>query len=331
MKKFLLYLVKPKGASAKWLVFLLLAGVVALWSSGHFVVIKDYLDTPDLTLAIGSLKISPYIVLKATLFVALIFWTTAILSEFVDNRIKKMRRVRAANRALLQKFTQIGFYAIAGLLTLDVFGIDLTSLTVLGGAVGIGLGFGLQKIASNFVSGVILLMERSLKPDDLVELADGTFGYVRRSTSRATLLETFDGKEILVPNEEFITKPVVNWTLSNRQARVDIPFGVSYGTDIHKVQKLALDAAKENKRCMKKPEPTCWLRNFGESSVDFILVFWVEDITEGRWNAQSEVMFSLWDKFKEHNIEIPFPQRDLHIKNMPVLETPKPVKGKKGD
>ncbi|HPF78269.1 MAG TPA: mechanosensitive ion channel [Alphaproteobacteria bacterium] len=325
-------IIKPQGLHAKALLFIVLAAILWLWSQGHFSEAKEYLDTPQLTFQVGNFKVSLYTALKGLLSIIVIFWTAAIVSEFAEKRIKKMRKIRAANKALFQKIFQIIIYFVAFLVTLNALGIDLTSLTVLSGAVGIGLGFGLQKIAANFVSGMILVLERALKPDDLVELEDGTFGYVRKSSSRSTLLETLDGKEIIVPNEDFITKRVTNWTLTSNKARIDIPFGVSYNSDIEKARDLALEAAKNHPRCMKEPEPVCFLRNFGDSSVDFIIMFWVEDVTQGRWNAQSEVMFDLWHKFKEHKIEIPFPQRDLHLKTeLPLQFTTKDKKVAKDD
>tara|TARA_B100000508_G_scaffold140801_1_gene143525 strand:- start:540 stop:1520 length:981 start_codon:yes stop_codon:yes gene_type:complete len=320
MKKIWINILKPKGVYAKWLVLIVLTGVAWLWAGGHFKIAQQYLDTEDLTLTIGSFKITLYIAMKSLLSIILIFWTTAIISEFSDKRIASIKKMRVANKTLLQKIFQIIIYFIAFLVTLNILGIDLTSLTILSGAIGIGLGFGLQKIASNFVSGMILLVERSLKIGDLIELEDGTFGYVRKFFSRATLIETIDGKEVIVPNEEFIIKQVVNWTLTNSKARITLNLGVSYASDIEKARDLALQATNEHPRCLTDPEAVCWLDNFGDSSVDFILYFWVKDVNEGFRNVKSEVLFSIWKKFKENNIEIPFPQRDLHLKNTEILK-----------
>jgi small-conductance mechanosensitive channel len=321
MKKIWISILKPKGIYAKWLILAVLAGLAWLWANGHFEIARQYLDIEQLTLTVGTFKITLYAALKALLSIVLIFWTTAIVSEFADNRISSMKKMRVANKALLQKVLQIIIYVIAFLMMLNLLGIDLTSLTILSGAIGIGLGFGLQKIASNFVSGIILLLERSLKPGDLIELVDGTFGYVRKSSSRATLIETFDGKEILVPNEEFIINQVVNWTLSNNKARVTVNLGVSYGSNIEKARDLALEAVNSHERSLKDPAAACYLDNFGDSSVDFILYFWVADANQGLRNVKSEVMFSIWNKFKENDIEIPFPQRDLHIKNAELMKS----------
>jgi len=199
------------------------------------------------------------------------------------------------------------------MLALNILNIKASSLAFFGGAIGIGLGFGLQKITSNFISGLILLFEKSIEEGDLVELENGVYGFIKNTGARYTLIETFDSKEIMIPNEEFITKNVVNWTYSNKQGRIDINIGVSYKCDIEKARELILEAAKEHKLCSVFPEPDCFLREYGDSSVNFLLYFWVDDVTKGRYEPQSDVMRSIWKKFKDNNIEIPFPQRDVHI------------------
>lgn len=320
MKKIWMKILKPKGLTAKWLVFIAIIGLVWLWATGHFDIARQYLDTPEFTLTIGNFKITLYAALKSVLSIILIFWITAIIVEFSDKRISSMKKMRVANKSLFQKILQIIIYVIATLVTLNILGIDLTSLTILSGAIGIGLGFGLQKIASNFVSGMILLIERALKIGDLIELEDGTFGYVRKFFSRATLIETIDGKEVIVPNEEFIIKQVVNWTLTNSKARITINLGVSYGSDIEKARELALEATRAHPRCLDDPAVVCWLDSFGDSSVNFILYFWVDDVNAGFRNVKSEVMFNIWNKFKENNIEIPFPQQDIHLKTPELIK-----------
>ncbi len=310
-----LKIIKPNRRSAKWLLFLVLIGIVVATYQGYFDSLRLLLDTPSLTLRIGSYGISAYTLLSGAIALALVFWTTAIVSDSVERKISRLHTVRAATRALAVKIAQILIYVIAFLVALDFVGIDLTTLTVFSGAVGIGLGFGLQKIASNFISGLILLMEKSIEEGDLIELSDGTFGFVRRASARYTLVETFDSKEILVPNEDLITSRVVNWTFSNSSARVEFHVGVSYHSDIELARELMLEAARAHPRCAKTPEPACYLLAFGDSSVDFTLHFWVDDVTLGRWPPQSEVMFEIWRKFKANGIEIPFPQRDLHIRS----------------
>lgn len=320
MTQFWISIIKPKGIHAKWLIFITLIAVLVLGAGGHFEIARQYLDTDALTFKAGTYKISAYEFLRALIILALIFWVAAIATDTVDKRINKIRRVRAATRALLIKIFHILIYLIAFLFSLDVIGIDLTTLTVFSGALGIGLGFGLQKIASNFISGLILLLEKSVEQDDLIELPDGTFGFVRKAGARYTLVETFDTKEILIPNEDFITNRVINWTLSSTKGRVEIPIGVSYGSDIEKAYEIMLEAAKSHPLCIEEPPPVCFLRNFGESSVDFMLFFWVADVRDGRWKPQSDVMFDIWRRFKEHDIQIPFPQRDLHIKTLDTIK-----------
>lgn len=318
-------ILKPKGIYAKWLIIGALTLIVIMSAQGHFEILRQYLDTKELTFSIGKFSISAYGILRALITVILLFWAAAIITEFAERRVGKMRKMRAANRTLLQKLLYIAIYFIAFLMALHVIGIDLTTLTVFGGALGIGLGFGLQKIASNFMSGLILLFEKSIEEDDLVELADGTFGFIRKSRARYTLIETPDGREILVPNEDLIISRVTNWTYSSKKGRIEIIVGVSYDADIERAQKLMIEAAKEHPSCIEDPPVMCFLRNFGESSVDFTLHFWIDDVTLGRWTPQSEVMFTIWKKFKKNNIEIPFPQRDLHIKSSDLNEAKKPA------
>ena len=203
---------------------------------------------------------------------------------------------------------------------LDVLGIDLTAFAVVGGAIGIGIGFGLQKITSNFISGLILLFEKSVEEGDLIELNDGTIGYVRSTGARYTLIETFESREIMIPNEDFITNRVTNWTFSNSQGRIEINIGVAYGSDLDQVSEILINAAKEHPRCSKQPAADSFLVDFGDNSINFTLYFWVDDIVEGLKRPKSDVLFSIWRKFKDNNIEIPFPQRDVHIKNPEAIK-----------
>lgn len=326
--KQLLQLIIPTTKFAKWLVFFLLIGILGAGFAGYFDPLKEVIDTEQFTLKYGDLKITLYKVLKSILVVIAIFWVTSLIVGFGEKRIKGFKKIRASNKAIMNKVFQILIYFFAFLLILDFVGIDLTALTVVGGAIGIGIGFGLQKITSNFISGLILLFERSVEIDDLVEMNNGVYGFIRHIGARYTLIETFESKEIMIPNEDFITNSVTNWTFSNSKGRIEVAVGVSYKSDIEKAQKLILEAAKEHERCADDPKPICYLREFGDSSVNFLLFFWVDDVTKGRYAVQSEVMMSIWKKFKKSDIEIPFPQRDLHIKNIENMEELKP-KGKK--
>ncbi|MGA0447168.1 MAG: mechanosensitive ion channel family protein [Pseudohongiellaceae bacterium] len=313
MKNIWITILKPSEGLASWLVLGLLLSILGLGYFGQLETIKAYLSADNLVFGFGTVNLSLYDVIAASLIVILIFWLATIVSEFAATQLKRFSIINASNRALATKITQIAIYIIALLIALDFIGIDLTTLTIFSGALGIGLGFGLQKISSNFVSGLILLFEKSIEEGDLLELEDGTYGFIRKASARFTLIETFDGKEVLVPNEDLITSRVTNWTYSNPRGRVEVKIGVSYKSDIQKARRLILEAAREHPRCSVAVEPTCFLLNFGESSVDFTLHFWVDDVTEGRWEPQSDVMFSIWEKFKANNIQIPFPQRDLHL------------------
>ncbi|HAI97562.1 MAG: mechanosensitive ion channel protein MscS [Cycloclasticus sp.] len=320
MNKVWASLLRPKAWISAGLLITFLMSFFSLGFLDYLQPMKTFLDSDDLSFKIGTTRFSVYLLIKATVIVVLVFWITGILSEFGENRIKKIRGIKASNKALIVKAFQILIYFIAFIIGLDVLGIDLTTLAIFSGAIGIGIGFGLQKITSNFISGLILLFEKSVENDDLVELTDGTYGYIRHTSARYTLIETFEGKEIMIPNEDFITNRVTNWTYTNSKGRVAINIGVSYESDIEKAMELILEAAKEHPRCVDEPSPSCYLEEFADSSVNFILFFWLADVTEGRFEPRSDVLRSIWKKFKENNIVIPYPQRDLHIKNPEALQ-----------
>lgn len=250
--------------------------------------------------------------LQGIIIFVIVFWAATSVSSLTESHLRRNTRLNYNARELIVKFLKILIFFIAVVITLTSMGVDLTAFAVFGGALGVGIGLGLQKITSNFVAGITLLMEKSIRQGDLVEI-DTIFGYVRELNIRATLIETFNGQEVLVPNETLISSNLINWTMSSREARVEVPVGVAYGSDYKLVKQLILQAASEHSKCLKEPEPNCYMRNFGDSSVDFLLVFWVGDVTDGRWGPQSDVMFRIAELFDEHGISIPFPQRDLHV------------------
>ncbi len=273
--------------------------------------IIDYLDKYSFT--IGTLSITPLSFFKSTLTILFFVWGSLLLSSFSKDRLKNIRYMKANTKEIISKVIDISIYTIAFLTGLNLLGINFTTLTVIGGALGVGIGFGLQKITSNLISGFILLFEQSIKIGDLIEMDDDLYGFVVKLGSRYILIETFDGKEILVPNEDFITNKVINWTHTNKTGRIEILIGVSYDSDIKKAQALILDAAKEYSETLETPAPKCFLSNFGDSAVEFQLHFFISNITIGRFEPKSEVMMTIWEKLKENNITIPFPQRDVHI------------------
>ncbi|MDF2366361.1 mechanosensitive ion channel domain-containing protein [Sneathiella sp.] len=320
MAKFWTLLFKPRAWVAKLLLLLVIVGFAAFGYLGYLDPIREFLDSDNFAFKIGEIRFSAYLLVKAIIIIILLFWLVGILSEVLENRIKSISRIKSSNKALIIKAIQIVIYFLAFLFVLGVLGIDLTALTVFSGAVGIGIGFGLQKIASNFISGIILLFEKSVEEGDLIELNDGIIGFVRETGARYTRIETFEGHETMVPNEDFITNRVTNWTFSNSRTRVDINIGVAYGTDLDLASKLIVEAAKEHPRCMDTPAPESFLVDFADSSVNFTLYFWIENVTEGRIRPRSDVLFTIWRKFGENKIEIPFPQRDLHLKNPEALK-----------
>jgi small-conductance mechanosensitive channel len=276
----------------------------------------EFLDR--ITFSIGGLELTLGHILSSGVTIVFLLWFSGVMLSFVELRIKRMSSLRASSRSLIAKTVQVAIYIVIALMILDTLEIDLTTLAVFSGALGVGLGFGLQKIASNFISGIILLFEKSIEAGDMIELSDGTTGIIKETGARYTLLETGDNREVFIPNEELISQRVVNLTFTNTQARIEVLVGVSYNTDIVKARELILEAAKSHPRCMVDPEPSCFLRGFGTSSVDFTLHFWVQDVRDGRFSAQSDVMFAIWAAFKKHGIEMPFPQQDVHIKE-PIL------------
>ncbi len=320
MNKIWATLLKPRAWVAKLLLVIFVVAFFSLGFLDYLQPIKEFLDSDVLAFKVGDMRFSVYLLTKAIIAIVILFWVASIFAEFGEKKIKNLRKVKASSRALITKAFQIIVYFVAFLVALDTLGIDLTALAVVGGAIGIGIGFGLQKITSNFISGLILLFEKSVEEGDLVELDDGTSGYVRRTSARYTLVETFENRELMIPNEDFITKRVTNWTFSNTLGRIDINIGVSYASDLVKVEELILEAANEHPRCSKEPAAECYLVDFGDSSVNFALYFWVDDIISGRKRPRSDVLFSIWRKFHENGIEIPFPQRDLHIKNPEALK-----------
>ena len=213
---------------------------------------------------------------------------------------------------LLVKFLQVLLFGAAFFIGLKSIGFDLTGLAVLSGAIGIGLGFGLQKVVSNLVSGIIILLDKSIKPGDVISLGK-TFGWINSLGARYVSVVTRNGKEYLIPNEDLITGQVVNWSHSNDFVRLDIYFGTAYDDNPHDVRKLAIEAAKGVDRVLATRPAVCHIVGFGDSSVDYILRFWIKDPTGGLTNIRGNVYLALWDTFQKNGISIPFPQREVRM------------------
>jgi small-conductance mechanosensitive channel len=297
--------------TAGWFVVLVIAPITLLQLFGIWKPLTKMLKSWEFS--VGTVDVSAYAIVKTIAAVCILFWLAGVISRIVEQRLRRIRSLRASNRALILKIFQIALYVFVFMMVLQVMGINLTALSVFGGALGVGLGFGLQKIASNFISGIILLFEKSIQVDDMIELENGTMGFVRHTGARYTLIETTEGKDILIPNEDFITQRMVNWTYSSKKARVEIKLSISYTSDLHTARRLMLEAAAANPRCIKDPKPLCVVDNFGDSGIGLILHFWIPDVTDGRMEPKSDVMISIWDQFQRHNITLATPQKEIRI------------------
>ena len=265
-----------------------------------------------LALEVGEFRLSILTLITSIVVIGVLLTLARIASTASASTIRKNEDISPSMQVLAVKGVQLAMYGIAFYLGVKAVGIDLTGLAVLSGAIGVGLGFGLQKVVSNLVSGVIILLDKSIKPGDVISLGE-TFGWIQTLGARYASVVTRDGKEYLIPNEDLITGQVVNWSHSNDFVRLDIYFGTAYGDDPHEVRRLAIAAAASVDRVLSHKAPVCHIVGFGDSSVDYILRFWIRDPTGGLTNIRGNVYLALWDTFKEHNISIPFPQREVRM------------------
>jgi len=279
-------------------------------------VLDDLSASLDATvISLGSIRFSALALVRGLIAGALLFWLGGWSNRQSADYIRKQPDLRPATRELAMKAAEVAIYGAAFLLLMSIMGIDLTAVAVLGGALGVGIGLGLQQIAANFVSGIILLVEGQTTVGDYVELDGGEQGTIVKMTARACILETFDGKWIVVPNEDFITTRVVNYSDQGSANRYEAAFSVSYDTDINRVPDIIETAVAALPFVLKAPDgPDCELRGFGESSVDFAVEYWVNGIDDGKNKFGSPVLFAIWNALKEAGIEMPYPHRVVEIK-----------------
>ena len=263
-------------------------------------------------LDMGTMSISLLDVIKGALAFAILIWLSLLAARVVENRVDALSDVDASARELVKKLSRIALFTLAFLVALNATGIDLTALAVFTGALGVGLGFGLQKVIANFVSGVILLMDRSIKPGDVIE-TQGTYGWINHLGARYTSIITRDGTEYLIPNEDMITQPVINWSFSDRRVRRKIPVSISYDSDLRRAMAIMEEVAREVPRVLRNPPPVARLMRFGDNGVDLELRLWIEDPQAGVVNVASDVMLAIWDRFHEEGIVFPYPQRVVHF------------------
>ncbi|MGA9250839.1 MAG: mechanosensitive ion channel domain-containing protein [Roseobacter sp.] len=269
----------------------------------------------EMTVNLGNISFSVMSLLRGIVAGSFLFWLGGWTNRQSAQFIEAQQEMRPSIRQLVAKSVEFAIFTVAFLLLLNIMGINLSTLAVIGGAVGVGLGFGLQKIASNFISGVILLVEGQATVGDFVELDGGESGRIVKMTARAAILETFDGRWIVVPNEDFITTRVINYSDSGSANRYEAPFSVSYDTDINKVPPIIEAAVATHPGVLNEPyPPDCELRGFGESGIDFAVEFWVNGFDDGPNKFTSDVLFLIWNALKDNGIEIPYPQRVVEIK-----------------
>ena len=270
-------------------------------------------------ITVGASRISALLVIKAILTLTIALWLASTIGKYLDGRVQRSEELTPTLRVLIGKFLKIGLILVSLAVSLAAVGVDLTALTVLSGAIGVGLGFGLQKVVSNFISGIIILTDRSIKPGDTISLGE-TFGWIRELRARFVSVVTRDGREYLIPNEDFITNQVINWSFSNDLVRIDVEFGVSYDSDPHKVMEIAKAATVTVDRVVAHRGVVCWMTGFGASSIDFVIRFWIRDPQAGLTNVRGQVLLALWDAFKEAGVKIPFPHREI------IMQTPVDVR-----
>ena len=286
--------------------------LVALHLLGWLPAVLEALD--GMALQVGDNRVSVLVVGKLILAIALLWVLALWLARLIENRIIQAQYVTAGTQVALVKLSKFILLLLAFLVALDTVGIDLTALKVFGGALGVGMGFGLQRIASNFISGFIVLFDRSIRPGDIITVGD-KFGWVQELHARYVVVRDRDGVERLIPNENLITTEVINWSYSDRNVRVKIPVSISYDDDPEQALGLLLESAKANSRVLADPAPATRLLAFGDNGIELELRVWIQDPKEGLASVRSDINLAIWRAFKAAGIRIPYPQRDLNLRS----------------
>lgn len=290
---------------------------ITAWTVATLHILKLLVPTIDLldqlAITLGGVRVSLLLLVKGVIVFTVLLKLASSASKLMEKRIWSLRELTPSVQVLLTKALKVTLLTVAIVVALSSIGVDLSAFAFIGGAIGVGVGFGLQKVVSNLLSGVILLLDKSIKPGDVIEVGD-SYGQIHSLGARYVSVVTRDGFEYLIPNEDLITHQVVNWSFTDRLVRLKVGVGVSYDSDIHKAMDLLVQAAGGVDRVLDQPGPVCQLKDFGDSSVDLELRFWIADPHNGISNVGSAVRLAIWDVLHEHHIEIPFPQRDLHIK-----------------
>jgi small-conductance mechanosensitive channel len=275
----------------------------------------------SVSIVLGGLRLTPLLLIKLGVLLIMALWLTNIASNFVESRITRSGDLTPSLQVLLIKIIRLGLMVFGIAVVMSAVGINLSALAIFSGAAGVGVGFGLQKIVANFISGIILLVDKSVKPGDLVTIGDST-GRINEMKTRYISVAAGDGREFLIPNEDLVTQKVTNWTYTDKNTLVKVNFGTNYDADPRLVCKLAVDVAAAAPRALKGKPPNCILVEFTEAGMKFSLTFWIAD-PDGMDNVKSEVMLSLWDAFKREGIRVPYPVREIRIRGgaLPVETT----------
>ena len=299
----------------KWFVVPILVLQVFGWLDD----VTAYLETFDLE--VGNIRVSAYGLARAVVFGSILFWLGRLSNNFGQQIIRRQERLDIGTREVFAQLFQVFLLTFFLILLLQIMGINLTALTVFGGALVVSIGFGLQSIASNFISGLIILLDGSLKVGDFIELDDGRSGTIVKMNIRSTLLETYSGKDIIVPNEQFITTRFVNWTHNNPKQRYSIEFQVAYKTDIPRMLDIIKEVVRSHPQVLNEPDTPieeladAEISGFGDSGIDILVEFWMEGIDDGVNRVGADLLLMIWQALRDNNIEIPFPQREVKILN----------------
>lgn len=299
----------------------ILAGAIWLWAVLHaFHVLEPWENLlSHIDFNLGQVRVSLLQITRALPFLLLFYWLSKNLSILWRFWLAAGSGLSAAVQILLSRLGSIFLYSASVILVLTYLGLDLTVFALFSGALGLGLGFGLQKVFANLVSGFILLADKSIKPGDVIQIGD-SYGWINFLGSRYLSVITRNGTEHLIPNENLITGEVINWSYSQNLVRLKVPVGVAYGSNLEHVRELMLEAAADTRRVLKDPAPSCLLVNFGDNAVNLELRIWINDPQNGVGAVKSELLWGIWRRFQENGIELPFPQRDLHLKSIPEVK-----------
>ena len=299
----------------KWVIIPLALLHVFGWLEG----VTTYLDS--IKLQLGNITLSLHAIARVLIFGSILFWLGRVSNDSGKEYIRKQENLEVGTREVIAKLFEIGLFFLVFILLLQLMGISLTALAVFGGALGVGLGFGLQAIASNFISGMILLLDRSLTVGDYIELEDGRGGVISALNMRSTILETFDGKDIVVPNETFVTSSFTNWTHADIKQRYSIEFQVSYDTDMEKLVEIIKEVVATHPQVISgedatpEEQPDAEINSFADSGIEVLVEFWMEGVDDGANRVDADLKMMIWKALKENNISFPFPQREVRILN----------------